>query len=94
MAFLRFFLIRLYSPLRIWLVSLSFGLLTTVVVILLPGRGRRRRMAHWAGVQLFRLAGLPLRTQGLDHLPAEACIVAANHASYLDGVILTAALPP
>jgi 1-acyl-sn-glycerol-3-phosphate acyltransferase len=94
MAFLRIFSTRLYSPLRIWLVSLSFGLLTTLVVILLPGRERRRRMAHWAGVQLFRLAGLPLRTRGLNHLPADACIVAANHASYLDGVILTAALPP
>ena len=94
MDFPRFFFTRFYSPLRIWLVSLSFGLVTTLVVILLPGRERRRRMAHWAGVQLFRLAGLPLRTQGLAHLPAEACIVAANHASYLDGVILTAALPP
>ena len=94
MAFLQFFHTRVLSPLRIWLVSLCFGLATTIVVIALPGRERRRRMAHWSGVRLFKLAGLPLHTRGLAHLPREACIVAANHASYLDGVILTAALPP
>jgi 1-acyl-sn-glycerol-3-phosphate acyltransferase len=33
------------------------------------------------------------RVTGIEHLPASACIVAANHASYVDGVILAAALP-
>ena len=42
----------------------------------------------------FWLAGTPLTVKGLERLPADACIVAANHASYLDGPILTAALPP
>lgn len=51
-------------------------------------------MARWAGQVLFRLAGIPLRVSGLELLPQEACIVVANHASYLDGVILTAAMPP
>jgi 1-acyl-sn-glycerol-3-phosphate acyltransferase len=64
-----------------------------VVVIVLPGQERRRRMARWSARMVFRLSGAGLRVTGLEHLP-EACIVAANHGSYLDGVILTAALPP
>jgi 1-acyl-sn-glycerol-3-phosphate acyltransferase len=64
-----------------------------VVVIALPGRDRRRRAAHWSAKALFRLLGVRLQVSGQEHLPA-TCIVAANHASYLDGIILTAALPP
>jgi 1-acyl-sn-glycerol-3-phosphate acyltransferase len=81
-------------PLRVWLTALFFVLPVALLVIALPGQARRRRAARWAGRVLFRLAGIPLRIRGLERLPAEACMLAANHASYLDGVILTAALPP
>ena len=30
----------------------------------------------------------------LERVPAEACVVVANHSSYLDGIVLFAALPP
>jgi len=79
--------------LRAWLAIVLFTLPSMLVVIALPGRDRRRRAAHGSARALFRLLGVPLQVRGLEHLPA-ACIVAANHASYLDGVILTAALPP
>jgi 1-acyl-sn-glycerol-3-phosphate acyltransferase len=79
--------------LRAWLSIVLFTLPSMVVVIALPGRDRRRRAAHWSGQMLFRLLGVRLQVTGLQHLPA-SCIVAANHCSYLDGVILTAALPP
>ena len=42
---------------------------------------------------LLRLAGVPLRVRGVEHLPDGACVLVSNHASYLDGVILVAALP-
>lgn len=35
-----------------------------------------------------------MAVRGLSHIPDEPCIIVANHASYLDGPILTAALPP
>ena len=81
-------------PLRVWLTVALFVLPTALIVIALPGQDRRRRTARWAGRALFWLAGIPLSVRGLERLPLGACIVAANHASYLDGVILTAALPP
>jgi 1-acyl-sn-glycerol-3-phosphate acyltransferase len=38
--------------------------------------------------------GLRIRVSGMARLPATSCIVVANHASYLDGVVLKAVLPP
>ena len=43
---------------------------------------------------LLRMSGTPLRVVGEGNLAAAApCVIAANHASYLDGVVLVAALP-
>lgn len=42
----------------------------------------------------LRLSGIRLAVQGLEQLPAHAsCVLAVNHASYLDGLALVAALP-
>ncbi|MFZ5509121.1 MAG: AMP-binding protein [Pseudomonadota bacterium] len=48
-----------------------------------------------AGVRAFlRLAALPVRVEGRENLPRATPFVAvANHASYLDGLTLVAALP-
>ena len=86
-------LLNFLVPWRVWLSMALFVLPSMVVVIILPGQERRRRMARWSARMVFRLSGVGLRVTGLEHLP-ETCIVAANHASYLDGIILTAALPP
>lgn len=86
--------LKYLAPLRVWLTVALFALPTMLIVIAVPGQARRRRTARRAGQILFWLAGMPLKVSGLEHLPEEACIVAANHASYLDGPILTAALPP
>jgi len=70
------------------------GLVALALVLVTPGLARRRAIAR-AGSRLFlRLAGMRLEVSGLDGLPAEPCVVVANHASYLDGVVFTAALPP
>ena len=51
--------------------------------------------ASRVGARLFvRLAGAPFVVRGLEHLPrGSPSVLAANHASYLDGIILVAALP-
>ncbi len=51
------------------------------------------RLGGAAARLLLRLAGVPLVVRGLDHLPARPCVLVANHASYLDGMVLVAALP-
>ena len=38
--------------------------------------------------------GLRISVRGTEHLPDGSCVVVANHASYLDGVVLKAVLPP
>lgn len=54
--------------------------------------GMRRRLV----APLWRLAASrfarPLEVRGLDHLPAGAVVLAANHASHADTVVLLAAL--
>ena len=42
---------------------------------------------------LLRLSGTPWRVRGLEQLPLGPSIIVANHASYMDGIVLTAALP-
>ncbi len=54
----------------------------------------RRRVAAAAARLVLRAAGVPFRVDGLDRLPREPCVVVANHCSYIDGLVATAALPP
>ncbi|HVC36908.1 MAG TPA: lysophospholipid acyltransferase family protein [Gammaproteobacteria bacterium] len=81
-------------PLRVWVVCLLLGLPVTLYLIILPGRVRRRRMARRVGRILFWLAGIPIMVTGLENLPSGACFLASNHATYLDGPLLIAVLPP
>lgn len=65
-----------------------------VCIIPTPTLNLRRAVGR-AGVRaMLVLCGVPFRVRGLEHVPEQACIVISNHASYLDGLILTAALPP
>jgi len=66
----------------------------TLLLLISPGVMRRRRIVRAGARLVCRLAGSPIRVSGWTIPPEFACIVVANHASYLDGIILTAALPP
>ena len=64
------------------------------IVALLPRRTWCQAVLRTTVRLLLRLSGTPLVVQGLEHLPRhEPYVVAVNHASYLDGPILLAALP-
>ncbi len=89
-----------WNPLRLlwgawaWLLVMPHLLIAALPILALP-RVRARRAAAGAVCRLyFRLCGLPVSRSGLERLPAGACIVVANHASYLDGPLLFACLPP
>jgi len=68
--------------------------LTAVCTALLPGVERRRAAARATSRALLKLAGLQLTVKSADRIPAGQCVIVANHASYLDGVVFTAVLPP
>jgi 1-acyl-sn-glycerol-3-phosphate acyltransferase len=75
---------------------LSFGLaclFSLIVAVLVPGRHRRKRLTTWAAKMVFVVAGVRVTIRGIDNLPADSCVVVANHASYIDGVLLNGYLP-
>ncbi|HEY0510531.1 MAG TPA: AMP-binding protein, partial [Thermoanaerobaculia bacterium] len=66
-----------------------------LAVVLAPGLALRRRLARGVGRFLFAWIGMPLRLEGAGNLETGGPrIVAPNHTSYLDGIALTALLPP
>jgi len=77
-----------------WLALLICGTPALVMVTVAPGRELRRRLTRWFAKLFFYSIGSPIGIAGSQHMPRQACVVIANHASYLDGIILTAALPP
>jgi len=76
---------------------LTFTAVTTpclALLALMPGETNRRRLVRAAARLTLWVIGARLRVSGLEHLPDSPCVVVANHAGYLDGIILTATLPP
>jgi len=51
------------------------------------------RIGRNAANGLLRMLAMPLAVRGLQHLPDGACVLVANHGSYLDGMLLAATLP-
>jgi 1-acyl-sn-glycerol-3-phosphate acyltransferase len=77
---------------------LLFGLgapFSILAVGLLPTVNLRWQCNRLLVKLVFRLAGMPLKIEGMANLPARdtPCILAVNHASYLDSIILAGVLP-
>ena len=85
--------LRLVYGLYAALVFVAVALFALVCVLLMPTLRLRRETARIAARTFFLLVGMPVRRVGRKNLPDGQCIVVANHASYLDGVVMTAALP-
>ena len=63
------------------------------VTLLVPGLHRRQRLVTWAARMVFVLAGVNVTVRGIDNLPPDNSIVVANHASFIDGILLNGYLP-
>ena len=82
-----------YGPLATVLFSAFIFLIVSPLVILGPTLAIRRFFGRH-GVRLgLALVGVPIRVRGREHLPPMPCVAVANHASYVDGIVLTSALP-
>lgn len=64
-----------------------------LLVIVMPTLPLRRAVGRLGVRVALACIGVPLRVRGLEQLPPGPCLVVSNHASYLDGLILTSALP-
>ncbi len=90
----------LLAPLRLAYAALAIGTFLIVglgallLLLVLPREIQRRRAARAAARLFLTVAGMPLSVTSAERLPPGQCVVVCNHASYLDGIVLTAALPP
>jgi 1-acyl-sn-glycerol-3-phosphate acyltransferase len=70
------------------------ALMAFTVNLVLPSLRGRRGVARLAARLFLRATGIPMRVRGLERMPNVPCVVVANHASYIDGLVAAAALPP
>jgi 1-acyl-sn-glycerol-3-phosphate acyltransferase len=73
---------------------LGMGMVALLMLVVLPRVSWRRGAARGLARVFLHLAGMPLTVKFPERLPSAQCVVVCNHASYLDGIVLTAALPP
>ena len=77
-----------------WLISGILAAVAAAPIFLLPWSGGRWWVARTAVRLLARLTGTPIVVRGREQLAVEEpLILVANHQSYLDGLMLMAALP-
>ena len=76
-----------------WALFLLLAPLVWSAVAVMGRPPHTRPLIRGAARLLLRLTRTPLTVSGLEHLPRTPCVLAVNHASYLDGIVLAAALP-
>ena len=77
----------------VWMIFVLLAIPTLAAATLLRDPARGWRFCRVVAKTFLRLCSLPLVIQGLEHIPASGpFVIAANHGSYLDGLILLAAL--
>lgn len=63
------------------------------ILIVAPSLRLRRAVGRLTVRAWLFVIFVPFRVKGLHNLPEGPCVVVCNHASYVDGIVLTAALP-
>ncbi|MCS6287760.1 MAG: AMP-binding protein [Nitrospira sp.] len=77
-----------------WLVFWLVAPVIWLVTILTPRPSWAWAVGRVGAQLLIRLTAMPFTMRGLENLPrGTPCVLVVNHASYLDGVVLVAALP-
>jgi len=75
-----------------WAILFCLGIFVWSLVVLLPKLSWRHILVSAAGRSFLWLTGIPLEVEGRESLPSGGVIIVANHASYLDGLVLSAAI--
>lgn len=78
----------------VWLLAIATLPPLWIALMLTPGGRRADGLVRWYARRILPLAGCPVRTRGLERLNAAApAVLVANHSSYLDSLVLMAAIP-
>jgi 1-acyl-sn-glycerol-3-phosphate acyltransferase len=78
----------------VWLLLAMAVPVALTLAVVLPRLAWRRHAAAMLARALVRASTLPVQVRGTEHFPAVGpLIVVANHASYIDGLMLTTCLP-
>lgn len=76
-----------------WLAFALAVIVTLFAAIIVPGMHRRQRITAATTRAVFIMTGTRVTVSGIDNLPMDHCIVVANHASNIDGILLKGYLP-
>lgn len=87
------FTLRLIYGCYVWAVLGLLGVVTLLLLLIVPGVDNRRLLAQRAALVVLRVAGIRFELINPELLPNEPCVVVANHCSYLDGLLMKAVLP-
>lgn len=78
----------------IWALFAAIAPCAWAATVLMPNPTLSWQVSRGAARLFLRCSGISVTAKGIDNLPPEGpVILAANHASYLDGMALVAALP-
>ena len=87
------YLLRALYGLYAWVVFIICCLAALLATLLVPTAPLRHKLAAGASRAIFILGGIPAEIHGMENLPEGNAVVVANHASYVDGVLLKGYLP-
>jgi 1-acyl-sn-glycerol-3-phosphate acyltransferase len=76
-----------------WALLASVAPFAWIAAVALPRLTWRWRALRGAARLLFHATGTPLRVSGTEQIPSVPCVLVVNHASYVDVLVLLAALP-
>jgi len=87
------YLLRTLYGLFAWVIFVLCCLFAFLATLLVPTAALRHTLAAGASRAIFILSGIPAEIRGMENLPDGNAVVVANHASYVDGVLLRGYLP-
>lgn len=87
------FALRFVYGCYVWSVLALLGVVTLLLLLVVPGVTNRRCLAQWSARAVLRVAAIRFEVVNPHLLPNDPCVVVANHCSYLDGLLMKAALP-
>ena len=76
-----------------WVLLLAMACLVWPTVILLPDKSQRHRVLHSAARCFLWATGASPSVKWEDRLPDGGIMIVANHASYLDALVIAAVIP-